>query len=287
MFRITAKRVMKRSFSFQRALYTTGALVFLLLFLLPSFFAAPLSFAAAPIIRESNGSTLGSINWSGYAVNGSIGSITLATASWTVPAVTCPSSGTTYSSFWVGIDGFQSTTVEQTGTDSDCHNGVASYYAWYEFYPKLSKSIGTITVSPGDEIGALVSYSTSTGLFTVAIKDFTTGQGFKTSSAVSGAQRSSAEFIVEAPEVCTLRGCSLAALSDFGTAGFGVGNTGIGLSCGLIMNGTKGSIGSFPVANVWPIDMVSQTNPSVIKSQPSALTNSGSSFTVSRESAGP
>ncbi|MDG7001925.1 MAG: hypothetical protein JRN15_22735 [Nitrososphaerota archaeon] len=287
MFPKNVKPTIMRYFFSVRTAYVTAAFVFLFLFLLPSFFAAPLGFAAAPIIRESNGSTLGSTNWSGYAVNGSAGSITLATASWTVPAVTCPTTGNTYSSFWVGIDGFQSSTVEQTGTDSDCHNGVVSYYAWYEFYPKLSKSIGTITVSPGDEIGALVSYSTSTGLFTVAIKDFTTGQGFKTSSAVSGAQRSSAEFIVEAPEVCTLKGCSLASLSDFGTTGFGVGNTGISLSCGLIMNGVKGSIGSFPSSNVWPIDMVSQTNPSVIKSQPSALTNSGSSFTVTWESSGP
>lgn len=262
--------------------------LFLFLFFLPSFMAPQLALATAPFVRAaSNGSTLGSINWSGYAVNGTAGSITVATASWTIPAVTCPTSGNTYAALWVGIDGFQSTTVEQTGTDSDCNNGVASYYAWYEFYPKLSRSINAISASPGDKIGAVVAYSTSSGLFTIAIKDFTTNQAFKTSSSVSGAQRSSAEFIVEAPEVCTLKGCSLAALSDFGTAGFGLGNTGIALNCGLIMNGVKGSIGSFPSANVWPIDMVSQSNPSIVKSQPSALTDSGTSFTVAWENAGP
>jgi Peptidase A4 family len=271
-----------------KAVHFVAASLFILLFLLPSFMAPQLTFVSAPFVRAAtNGSTLGSINWSGYAVNGTAGSITVATASWTIPAVTCPTSGNTYAALWVGIDGFQSTTVEQTGTDSDCNNGVATYYAWYEFYPKLSRSINTISANPGDRIGAVISYSTSSGLFTIAIKDFTTNQGFKTSSSVSGAQRSSAEFIVEAPEVCTLKGCSLTALSDFGTAGFGLGNTGIALNCGLIMNGVKGSIGSFPSTNVWPIDMVSQSNPSIVKSQPSALTDSGTSFNVTWENAGP
>ena len=73
-----------------------------------------------------------STNWSGYAVTG--GTFTDVKGSWVVPTVT--SSGTnSYSSTWVGIDGFSSSTVEQTGTDSDFVNGHAQYYAWYEMYP--------------------------------------------------------------------------------------------------------------------------------------------------------
>jgi len=32
-------------------------------------------------------------------------------------------------------DTFNSTSVEQLGTDSDCDSGTPSYYAWYEMYP--------------------------------------------------------------------------------------------------------------------------------------------------------
>jgi hypothetical protein len=57
------------------------------------------------------------------AVTGSKASVTDVTGSWTVPAVDCTSPNGTpngYSSFWVGIDGYGSNTVEQIGTDSDC-----------------------------------------------------------------------------------------------------------------------------------------------------------------------
>ncbi|MDG6994433.1 MAG: hypothetical protein JRN52_00805 [Nitrososphaerota archaeon] len=280
------KNDIKGYFSCRKLLSVFTAIAFLFLFLVPTVSATSMTVVSPPLIRVVNGSAVDSINWSGYAVNGTDGSITVATASWNVPAVTCSSSGRSYAAVWVGIDGFQSSTVEQTGTDSDCNNGVASYYAWYEFYPKASVKISSISVNSGDTVAAVVMYSLSTGMFTVAIKDYNSGQAFKATAAVSGAQRSSAEWIVEAPEVCLLR-CKLTSLSNFGTAGFGLGNTNINLTCGLMMNGVKGSIGSFPSANVWPITMVSQSNPSVVKSQPSDLTNSGTSFTVTWESAGP
>ena len=78
-----------------------------------------------------------STNWSGYAVTGATGSVTSVNGSWTVPAVTAGTSRTTtyYSAFWVGIDGFSSSTVEQTGTISQIQGTTATYYAWYEFYP--------------------------------------------------------------------------------------------------------------------------------------------------------
>lgn len=75
--------------------------------------------------------TANSENWSGYAVTGS--SFTNATASWFVPTVNCSKTPNTYAAFWVGIDGYSSNTVEQTGTDSDCDGASPSYYAWYEF----------------------------------------------------------------------------------------------------------------------------------------------------------
>lgn len=77
--------------------------------------------------------TVASSNWSGYAALGT--SFNFAYASWIVPKVTC-SSGDQYAAFWVGLDGYSSDTVEQTGTDSNCDGKNPSYYAWYEFLPQ-------------------------------------------------------------------------------------------------------------------------------------------------------
>src|ERR1700720_4777815 len=93
-----------------------------------------------------------STNWSGYAADS--GTYTSVSASWVEPAGIC-TSATRYSSFWVGLDGYSSSSVEQTGTDTDCVNGHAQYYGWYETYPNPSYSFGS-TVEPGDTMNASV-----------------------------------------------------------------------------------------------------------------------------------
>src|SRR3989441_13014119 len=176
---------------------TITALALVSLSLLATTSAAPVSqVTIAP--RQHSGS-FSSTNWRGYAVTGSVGSVTDAKGSWKVPTIvgTCPSTNE-YSSFWVGIDGFNSGTVEQTGTDSDCQNGVPTYYAWYEFYPHPSFLINGISVHPGDVISA-EAHALGNGKFTVSISDITTGQSFSTSSTVHRARQSSAEWIAEAP----------------------------------------------------------------------------------------
>src|SRR5579859_1354130 len=73
-------------------------------------------------------------NWSGYAVTG--GTYTSVSATWVQNAGTCSSSDTdTDMSPWVGIDGYSSSSVEQTGTSVDCSGATKTYYAWYEMYP--------------------------------------------------------------------------------------------------------------------------------------------------------
>ena len=62
-------------------------------------------------------------NWSGYAAHGK--TYTKISASWVEPTGHCTSSRT-FSSFWVGLDGFGSRTVEQTGSEVDCAGGQAS-----------------------------------------------------------------------------------------------------------------------------------------------------------------
>jgi hypothetical protein len=89
-------------------------------------YAENLSYRPNIMINQAN-----SVNWSGYVVENTLSSPTSGfvhsvSGKWTVPTLTC--SGTnTYSSMWVGMDGFSPTdpTVEQTGTQSDCR-GTAS-----------------------------------------------------------------------------------------------------------------------------------------------------------------
>ncbi len=222
-----------------------------------------------------------STNWSGYAVTGPAGSVTDAKGSWTVPAIvgSCPSSNQ-YSSFWVGIDGFSSSTVEQTGTDSDCQNGTPTYYAWYEFYPHPLFIINGLTVRPGDTVSAEAKYAG--GRFTVTITDVTKGQSFSKSAKVASAQRSSAEWIAEAPSSSG----GVLPLADFGTAKFGLDNTGQANTNYATVSGTTAAIGSFGT-NVQTITMVSNSGSHATKASPSNLSSDGTSFSVAWVSSGP
>lgn len=211
-----------------------------------------------------------SLQWSGYAVTGPVGSVSDVKGSWKVPAIVgaCPTRNQ-YSSFWVGIDGVSSSTVEQIGTDSVCQNGSPVYYAWYEFYPFRNYDI--FYVNPDDTISAEVSYSN--GTFTVSIVDVTSGKSFSTSGRVRSAQRLSAEWIAEAP---SSRRISL-PLADFGTAYFGFDNTGINSTCYATVSGATGTIASF-ASSVQQITMVTPSG--TTKAQPSSLSSDGTSFSI-------
>jgi hypothetical protein len=221
-----------------------------------------------------------STNWSGYAVTGSAGSVSDVKGSWKVPAIvgSCPTTSE-YSSFWVGIDGFSSNTVEQIGTDSDCQRGSAVYYAWYEFYPSPSYTISGFTVKPNDVISAEVKYSS--GSFTVSILDVTSGKSHSTSATVRSAQRSSAEWIAEAPS--SSRG--VLPLADFGTILFGYDNTAVTSTCYATVAGATKAIGSFG-SSVQEISMVTSSGKAV-KALPSSLSSDGTSFSVAWKSSGP
>jgi hypothetical protein len=232
----------------------------------------------APIkIRERHGSQVTSENWSGYAVTGSTGSVTDAKGSWIVPMVQSCGSTASYSSFWVGIDGYSSNTVEQIGTDSDCVNGWPSYYAWFEFYPHLSYTVNSVPVKPGDVISAQVS-SDANGRFTVTLTDITTGGSFSTSAKMPSAKRSSAEWITEAPS-----SGGITPLADFSVAYYGNQYTGVAHTCFTKVGSTTGAIGSFG-SNVFEIQMVD--NAGAPEATPSSLSGKGSSFSVAWQSSG-
>src|SRR3954463_14131312 len=96
-------------------------------------------------------------NWGGMAATGS-GFPTVA-ATWTEPTATCNSTNDLYAP-WVGIDGYGSSTVEQTGVATDCSPGRRGPQAWYEMYPKSPVYLSTSSypVSAGDSIHASVAY---------------------------------------------------------------------------------------------------------------------------------
>ena len=222
------------------------------------------------IIRHIRERAISSVNWSGYAVTGPKGSVQDVSGSWTVPAVTC-NSGTEYSSFWVGIDGFNSNTVEQIGVDADCQNGSPAYYAWFEFYPHPFFTINHFTVQPGDVITAEVHYDTKARQFTVSLHNGT--QSFSASTKVNGAQRSSAGWITEAP----FSAGGVLPLANFGTVP--------SKSDTAALNGAAVPIGAAGASNVYEITMVDESgNP---KAVPSGLGSDKSSFSVQWMSAGP
>jgi Peptidase A4 family len=217
-----------------------------------------------------------STNWSGYAVTGS--SFTSSKASWIVPTATCSKTPNTYAAFWVGLDGWTSSTVEQTGTDSDCDGSSPSYYAWYEFYPNPSYLISSVPVSPGNKMSASVTYSGSE--FTITITNETTGKSYSKSSKVSGAKRSSAEWIAEAP-CCTNSG-GILPLADFGTVDFGQDYTDVTSTNYATDSSVTGPISDFG-SNVYESIMVNGKT-GADEAVPSGLSTDGSSFTVKWDS---
>jgi hypothetical protein len=193
-----------------------------------------------------------SSNWSGYsAINGRYTSVS---ANWIQPTASCTSQ-TTYSSFWVGLDGDGSSTVEQTGTSADCSGGSPRYYAWYEMYPKFPVNL-SIAVRPGNSMTGTVT-TDGKGHFTLTIHNNSTGGNFVTTQTLKRASLASAEAIAEAPSSSG----GVLPLTNFGTVSFSA----------VTVNGV--AIGSF---NPDRIDMVSG---GVTKAQTSALSG-GTSFSV-------
>jgi len=156
-----------------------------------------------------------STNWSGYAATGSAGQFNSVSASWTEPAANCTGSDAEYAAFWVGLDGYNSGSVEQTGTDSDCNGSSPDYYGWYEMYPANPVYFSN-PVSPGDSISASVTFS-GTETYTLVLTDSTQGWTQTITQNESGLSRSSAEVITEAPSSSS----GVLPLADFGTINYG------------------------------------------------------------------
>lgn len=219
---------------------------------------------SAPRIHIKAGASL---NWAGYAIETNLitpqkGAVSSVSGSWIVPAVDCSATPNAYATFWVGIDGYASGTVEQIGTDSDCSGTTPSYYAWFEMYPKFPVYINR-AVSPGDHISAEVTY-VGKGLFQLTINDESKGWTFTTTQKSPSAKRSSAEWIAEAPW-----SGGVLPLANFGTVTF--------TDAQATVNGHTGTISD----TQWQYDRIDMVTPSgALKAQTSGLKHQGDTFTV-------
>lgn len=163
---------------------------------------------AAPLeghLRRGFG-TSESTNWSGYAAYQA--TFTSAQGSWTEPTANCESTTKhhyTLAAFWVGLDGYEDNTVEQTGTEADCVGGTPIYGAWWELYPKSSVAIAE-PVEPGNQMHARVSQDE------LVLEDLTRGWKIKQSYLPGSLAFDSAEWIAEAP--------ARNALTSFGSVHF-------------------------------------------------------------------
>jgi hypothetical protein len=216
--------------------------------------------SSGSVNAASNAAAATSENWSGYASAGNPGTFTSVSASWQEPAVTCGATDT-FSSFWVGLDGDGTDSVEQTGTEADCDSGTASYQGWFEMFPAAPVFYNN-PVDPGDAMSATVT-SDGNGAFTLTLEDSTQGWTQTTQQTSSTAELGSAEVIAEAPSDGTVL-----PLSDFGTVSF----------TNATINGT--AIGD---ENPSALTMVSAGG--VTEATPSALTGDNA-FTVTWDSDG-
>ena len=124
-----------------------------------------------------------SLNWSGYAVT-SATQFNFVHTEFIQPSITCKGQKYTDQSQWVGLDGFNSNTVEQDGTNAYCggpDHMTPQYRAWYEMFPAVS--VNVFAVHPGDVIDAQVTFSH--GMFTTTITDVTLGKTSGTTAACS------------------------------------------------------------------------------------------------------
>lgn len=223
-----------------------------------------------------------SSNWAGYAIHRSGVTFRSVSATWREPRVTCQKGRETFSSYWVGLGGYNinAKALEQTGTEVDCTDkGTPHAFAWYEVVPAPSVPI-TLKVPFGDLIQGQVIVAGHT--VTMLLRDLTRHTQFSKTLNASTVDTTSAEWIVEAPSECmALYDCVTLPLADFGSTPFGAATA-------QSATGHSGSI-SDPFWSATAIKLVPHRTPSALgrhrlghtgDATPSPLQTSGSSFSV-------
>jgi Peptidase A4 family len=193
--------------------------------LTPTIFRVALGTVAAAMLLAAGSATAGadtitSDNWAGYAAHGSNAHFKQVTATWMQPKARCTAGNVTYSSFWVGIGGYNlnSTAMEQMGTELDCDgDGSQAMSAWYELVPAAPRTIH-MTIASGDVITSTVDVVGDR--VTMKLEDATRHESFTKTITDHSTDTTSAEWIAEAPSNCSGSSCTTLPLADFGTATF-------------------------------------------------------------------
>jgi hypothetical protein len=174
--------------------------------------------SAAPAEAATRSAT--SSNWAGYAISRTGVAFKRVSGTWVQPAATCSSLRRRYSAYWVGLGGLHTTSkaLEQIGTEADCVRGQTQYSIWYELVPSDPVTL-KMTVRPGDTLSASVTVTGHTVKLFLANR--TRGTVFSKQLQVAAVDRTSAEWIAEAPSACDISGdCATLPLANFGTASF-------------------------------------------------------------------
>jgi hypothetical protein len=148
-------------------------------------------------------------------------SYTDVTGQWVQPVAGCRAGTPTSLAIWVGLGGYSlsSRELEQVGTSADCdEHGRPSYYVWYELVPAEPVNL-KMRIAPGDTIVSVVTASGSDIL--VQVTDRTRGTRFTRRLSMSSPDLTSAEWIAEAPALCTDSGfCKQLPLTRFHSLSF-------------------------------------------------------------------
>jgi Peptidase A4 family len=206
--------------------------------------------------------------WAGYVSVGPNSSSITVEGNWTAPSIVgnCSADTDQQSFTWIGIGGWNSDySIGQTGTEADCLFGTAYYYAWYEFWPLGSVDVPTIQLAPGDSIFAVATYSN--GSFQLTIDDLSTDVSFNATTPYESANRTSAEWVVEAPIEPPYSAGVRYPMTDFGNVTFS--DTRVDRGAGLVNSSVAGGL------------IQTYVRPSEISGGAVPSTLNGSEFTVS------
>lgn len=228
-----------------------------------AFGASQVSKAAPPVLQNSL--------LAGYAVVSSTnGMVTAVFGSFKIPKVTCDPTAATGQAvvFAASLDGYNSADFEYVGVEEYCQVGPNSP----EYLPISSGSfnsiLGSVAVKQGDVIS--VSITVSGGTFYYTFKDITTGKSATDSSPATNVALDAAE--------CGVLGAL--PFSRFAPVSFGKASTSVTNTCDARVHGAKHALGEFwSAVTLYKLVLVNPATDDILAT-PCALTDGGSSFTV-------
>jgi hypothetical protein len=156
--------------------------------------------------------------------------------------------------------------LEQVGTSADCSGRAdLSYSAWYELIPAPPVDID-VEIHAQDTIEAEVQVIDARG--TITLRNITTGASFSIDVAVRFPDRTSAEWIAEAPSVCFPTSCRPLPLAGFRRASFTAASATV-----------EGHVGAIADAS-WTTERLKMNSLQGRVVFPTPLRNGGSAFSL-------